>query len=274
MNKPRILRTASRALMPAAQNSMSECYKLFRSDPNVHFKTVYDLKVISKPDILLVLDSSFNPPHLGHLTLIQKALTLYHEKSAQVLLLLAVNNADKKPAPASFDKRLEMMCLLADLLNERDIPVSVGITEHGKFVDKDSALKDHYKDAGTISFLLGFDTIRRIFDPKYYHPKLPSEALEEFMSSTELCCLTREDDYTLEEQIKYSSDISNGSFEPDIPRSWGSKIHMMENDKRFEGVSSSSIRREIAEGTSSEYLKKFLPASIVDYLLSSKRQVY
>ncbi|QLL31183.1 hypothetical protein HG536_0B00440 [Torulaspora globosa] len=274
MYKSGILDVAFRTLMQPLHNGLADAYKAFCADDKLHFKIVYNTQVIPKPEVLLVLDSSFNPPHWGHHALIEKGLRLYDGRSTQVLLLLAVNNADKAAAPASFDKRMEMMCLMADLLHKNGSAVSVGITDYAKYVDKDIILRKHYKDARTISFLVGFDTIVRIFAPKYYYPRLPSEALESFMASTELCCLTREGNHNLEEQMKYSSDISNGVYEPNIPKSWGAKIHMMENDKIFESISSSAIRKAIAEGQTSEKLSKLLPLPIVDYILSSKDQMF
>ncbi|QLQ78696.1 hypothetical protein HG537_0B00450 [Torulaspora globosa] len=273
MHRSGILKFTSGTLMQV-HNSMFNAYKAFCADDKLHFNIVYNTKVIPKPEVLLVLDSSFNPPHWGHYALIEKGLRLYDGKSIQILLLLAVNNADKAAQPASFDKRMEMMCLMADLLGETGSAVSVGITDYAKYVDKDIILRNYYKDVQTISFLVGFDTIVRIFDPKYYHPRLPSDALESFMASTELCCLTREGTHSLDQQMKYSSDISNGVFEPDIPKSWGSKIHMMENDKRFESISSSVIRKAIAEGQTIEKLSKLLPLPIVEYILSSEDQVF
>lgn len=260
--------------MRPLHNSLSDAYKAFCADDKLHFKIVYNTKVIAKPEVLLILDSSFNPPHWGHHAMIEKGLRLYDGRSTQILLLLAVNNADKAAVPASFDKRMEMMCLMADLLGANGSAVSVGITDYAKYVDKDIVLRNYYKDVRTISFLVGFDTIVRIFAPKYYYPRLPSEALEDFMATTELCCLTREGGHSLEEQMKYTSDISNGAFEPNIPKSWGSKIHMMENDKRFESISSSVIRKAIAEGQTAEKLSKLLPLPIVNYILSSEDQVF
>lgn len=267
-------RSMCRSLMQAIPSNISEVYQAFANDELLHFQEVYSTKVLQKPEVLLVLDSSFNPPHWGHDALIQKGLEFYDGRSTQVLLLLAVNNADKAPKPASFDKRIEMMCLMADLLNKNGTAVSVGITDYGKYVDKDIVLRKIYEEVRTISFLVGFDTIVRIFDPKYYHPQLPSEALKDFMSTTELCCLTRKCDQAFEKQINYSSDISRGFYEPNIPKSWGAKIHMMENDRKLESISSSAVRKAFLEQKPTEVLTELLPPSIIQYILSSEDQVF
>lgn len=249
-------------------------YKAFVTGERQTFEIVYSRQVIPKPEVLLVLDSSFNPPHWGHYTLIKKGYELYRGKSTQVLLLLSVNNADKAPKPASFDKRMKMMSLLADMLHEDGMAVSVGITVHGKYVDKYSVLRDVYESASVMSFLVGFDTLVRIFDSKYYSPQIPAEALKEFMSSTELCCLTRVGDHTRRKQIEYATDIIQGIYEPMIPRGWGHKIHIIENDKRVESISSSAIRKAATEGCTLERLDKLTPSPIARYIVESNGQIF
>lgn len=256
--------------------SDGECSNVFQTfrERGQQFRIFYGDKETTDAATLLVLDSSFNPPHLGHYTLIKKALEFYHGKSVQVLLLLSVNNADKAPQPAAFDKRMEMMCLMAAMLQKEGVSVSVGITVFGKYVDKNTALRHHYHPHGTIAYLMGFDTIIRIFDPKYYNPQLPSVALKEFMISTELCCLTREGDHAFEKQISYAKDISEAVYEPMIPRQWGSKINILMNDEKYGSISSSNIRTAISNGASLETLMDQLPLPIIHYISSQTEPLF
>lgn len=80
-----------------------------------------------RPASLLVLDSSFNPPTLAHQRMALSALADATATAAatatvpapapaavpRVLLLLAINNADKAPQPAAFPQRLAMMYVFA-----------------------------------------------------------------------------------------------------------------------------------------------------------------
>ena len=169
---------------------------------------------------LFVLDSSFNPPHLAHFQLLSQTIKNFKLKDTRshVLLLLAVNNADKLPKPASFPTRLEMMCLFADYLQEK-LPqsvVSVGLTVFSKFIDKDKILHEQFVKgcSADIGYLVGFDTIARIFDEKYYHPLKISDVMESFMSGSQLYCLARGDCHlSAESQLRYASDILEGKFE-------------------------------------------------------------
>lgn len=249
-------------------------------------------KTDENDSILLVLDSSFNPPHWGHYTLIKKSYEYYHQlypdKEINVLLLLSVQNADKAAKPASFDKRVEMMCVMGGILTQNfdKLSCSVGLTIFGKFIDKDKIIRDRFFSDGKIIYLVGFDTITRIFDPKYYTPETPAIALKEFMKQTEFCCLTRHDDEsdndsdndseeTYNVQLNYSKEISDGKYEPLVPREWGSKVNVLLNDPKYSNVSSSAIRKVMSqlygELPNNEImiddLKEQLPNEIVKYIL-------
>ncbi|KAL3234249.1 hypothetical protein RNJ44_03011 [Nakaseomyces bracarensis] len=238
--------------------------------------------------VLLVLDSSFNPPHLGHYTLIKNSVKFYQSKGItdlQILLLLSVKNADKGVKPAPFSKRMDMMQQFSKYINEQQLcnknnSVILALTNHAKFVDKKNVIQDFIgHDSRTkIAFLVGFDTLVRIFDPKYYAPILVSEALEEFMKTVEFCCLARDHDQTtIEIQHRYVSEILDGEKEPQIPRSWGQKIHFIEFDEGVKSISSSSIRQKVLESrdqNSDDFLEFSLPTNLYEYIKKNSEIFY
>jgi nicotinamide-nucleotide adenylyltransferase len=65
----------------------------------------------TQPKTLYILDSSFNPPSIAHLSLVQSALkdhgSLEHSPY-RLLLLFSTQNADKAPSPASFAQRIAL----------------------------------------------------------------------------------------------------------------------------------------------------------------------
>lgn len=214
-----------------------------------------------------VLDSSFNPPHLGHFTLAEESLRytyknqLVPREERCLVLLLSVKNADKtQPQPANFEDRIEMMYLMANYLNKSlNVNVSIGLTDHAKFVDKSVSILKYIQatlpnielNDLKLTFLVGFDTLVRIFNPKYYLPDKLLESLSIFMKTTDLFCLTRNDDkISNKEQTQYVSDISNGKLEH-VPSHWSSNIHLINNTDdsadKIGLISSSSIRKEISQ---------------------------
>ena len=156
----------------------------------------------SRPRNLLVLDSSFNPPTRAHLRMAVSAARdpRYHSPSppdgegggVRVLLLLATSNADKAPRPAAFPHRLAMMYGFARDLTESlsgsgsggGIVVDIGVTTQPYFHSKSAAVAEspfyHRPTTGEEEkapqlepdmlqvYLTGFDTLIRIFNPKYY----------------------------------------------------------------------------------------------------------
>ena len=216
-----------------------------------------------------ILDSSFNPPHLGHYALIEESLTKNYDNipvtNKVVLLLLSVKNADKlQPKPEPFDKRLDMMYLMAnDLSKKYPVNIAIGLTNHAKFVDKSLAALNYIKSNHQINqnnlvkltFLVGFDTLIRIFNPKYYLPDKLSNSLETFMKNTDLFCLTRLDkSFSQIDQSKFIDDIRKGDHE-EIPSHWSDNIYLVppkeiDNKNSNNGIdiatlSSSSIRKQI-----------------------------
>ena len=144
---------------------------------------------------IAVLDSSFNPPTLAHLALASSPYPSYESNSLDIqydarLLLLSVRNADKtiKAGDAKYEQRLEMMHLLAQAL-QSDFStnnVAVAVIDEPTFVRKSSALLRVIRErllslqmsSPTIelTFLVGFDTLERLFAPRYY-PDASEEAM-------------------------------------------------------------------------------------------------
>ncbi|KAF7316609.1 hypothetical protein HMN09_00393400 [Mycena chlorophos] len=128
-----------------------------------------------------ILDSSFNPPTKAHLALAN--MPRRHVRGLAYdakLFLLSVRNADKtlKPTDPSYIQRLEMMTLLAHdtVKPEHRHPVAVAIIDEPTFVGKAAKLRvfleERVKNLGIqrpeLNFLMGFDTLERLFAPRYY----------------------------------------------------------------------------------------------------------
>ncbi|KAJ4288818.1 hypothetical protein N0V88_007145 [Collariella sp. IMI 366227] len=159
------------------------------------------------PWTLIVLDSSFNPPTRAHLRMATSAIHDLTQKQGQelgrlrLLMLLSVNNADKGAKPAAFDQRLVMMWAFARDV-QQSIPtttlqqptsgasdsqaeglnVDLALTTVPYFHEKSRLLAaaSFYRPTPTADqqqppeteqlFLVGYDTLIRIFNPKYYPP--------------------------------------------------------------------------------------------------------
>lgn len=230
---------------------------------------------------LLVLDSSFNPPHRGHATLIKKSILYQFDKNISiatintrsVLLLLSLKNADKKSTDLTgYLHRLEMIKLFAQhIFNDYGLTCSIGLTNKSLFAEKLTAIFDSLdspmKECLKITFLLGFDTLIRLLDPKYYKGEGLEKALGPFFDRASCFVVSRDDGhYSFQSQKNYITDIRNGKFDGEVPASWADHIFLESGTSDSLKISSSSIRANIKSGKT-EFWKESTYPDIVRYIV-------
>jgi nicotinic acid mononucleotide adenylyltransferase len=111
---------------------------------------------------LLCLSASFNPLTAAHIWLIHEASRIF--SPAEVLLVLARTNVDKTVEGFSLERRLSMLMRFV----ESRPTYAVAACSHGRFVDKVEAIRRHYPAGTRLAFIVGFDTLVRLFHPRYY----------------------------------------------------------------------------------------------------------
>ncbi|KAK2730114.1 cytidylyltransferase family protein [Colletotrichum kahawae] len=216
---------------------------------------------------LVVLDSSFNPPTLAHLRMATSAIQASGGagvSGARLLLLLAVNNADKAPKPVAFAVRLGLMYAFAEDLLALEggregegggMEVDVGVTAMPFFHDKARAVEGSgfYGTEGVEQvYLAGYDTLIRIFDPKYYPAAEGGmkAALGPFLDRGRLRISLRVgDEWGGEgEQVAYLERLREGGLEEvGGRREWAGRVELVEG-MEGEVVSSSRVREMAGRG--------------------------
>jgi nicotinate (nicotinamide) nucleotide adenylyltransferase len=109
-----------------------------------------------------IFSGSFNPLTLAHAKMVEDTLTAY--QLDEMLLLLAKANVDKDV----FGLPLAARLLTLKKYAESQQKFSVGVSSHGRYIDKVTALKAVLPPETEFYFIVGYDTLVRIFDPKYY----------------------------------------------------------------------------------------------------------
>ncbi|SPO03525.1 related to cytidylyltransferase family protein [Cephalotrichum gorgonifer] len=234
---------------------------------------------------LIILDSSFNPPTAAHAQMVLSAVEDYYDPtatettavgpghartdtqggpipagakgSARILLLLSVQNADKAPKPASFPQRLCMMYLFAKDL-QRTLPpglrVDVALGSHPYFHSKSEVIaREKEYDAREQIFLAGYDTLIRIFNPKYYTSETMQNVLGPFFERARLRVTLRGGaDWGGEgEQWGYMAELGAGGIERVGGRKeWLDRIDVVENKGAV--VSSTLARAAVERGDARE----------------------
>ncbi|KAK3356766.1 hypothetical protein B0T25DRAFT_589260 [Lasiosphaeria hispida] len=273
------------------------------------------------PHTLVVLDSSFNPPTRAHLRMVRSGIhDLVQGKrqklsALRVLLLLAVNNADKAPKPAVFEQRLAMMWAFAkDVQDEvraqqpgqetsqeetassdEDLSIDIGLSTLPYFAEKSAeiAASDFYKSDGGEGegqmeqvILAGYDTLIRIFNPKYYGPptsegevsstgQTPMQrALGPFFDRAKLCVTLRADDEWggKEEQRAYLEDLLQADSLTRIggDKAWADRIELTKGLKEGEKIVSSTYAREAAQKQDWDRLDEMVTPGVREWIEKQK----
>lgn len=132
-----------------------------------------------------VLPASFNPPTVSHQSLAREAAQVV--ELDELLLILDQKAEDKDLSGAPLEDRLLMLlALFGD-----DPHVSLGISNRGLFVEKIEALRDIYPPDTQIYFIVGYDTMVRIFNPRYYDDR--EKSLHELFSLARFLVANRGD---------------------------------------------------------------------------------
>lgn len=237
----------------------------------------------STPLRISVIDSSFNPPTVAHLALAAAGTARFDSH----IFLLSVKNADKVAGPGetSPETRLEMMVELVKELEERAGANGGGIAvmscREPTFVGKSTLLRTelaHVVDENSdgtprpvrLSFALGWDTLIRLFNPKYYNPPSPpmSTALASFFTydGSSVVCARRGDISPAEEKEFLDS---NGV------REWRAAIEMVSLSKEMGEVSSSLVRATVKgcegdEALISSRLDGLVVDRVARYIIANK----
>ncbi|KAI1269417.1 hypothetical protein F5Y18DRAFT_97757 [Xylariaceae sp. FL1019] len=290
--------------------------------------TIHAQPPILPPKIILVLDSSFNPPTQAHRRMALSALSdpryqpgeavddLVIEarglsevaSTSRVLLLLAINNADKAPKPAGFPERLAMMHIFAQQLVEESAEkrspvahgeeganggagceaVDIAVTTEPYFHAKCQAIatSDFYSGteyadslASAVSidnaidseqvYLAGFDTLVRIFNPKYYPDNSMKRSLDPLFAHSSLRVTMRTGDEWggTAQQIAYLDDLRAGKLEEAGGRvEWLEKVEMVQGRKDDEEIVSSTKIRDAVRGQDWDALKLLVSTDIVAFI--------
>jgi len=114
-----------------------------------------------------VLAGSFNPLTVAHLALVEAALRQLPYSAAW--FSLAVRTVDKeRPSGACLADRV----LMLEAVAQRRPYLGIVLCNHGLYVEQAEALHGSVLTSGqNLTFVVGFDKIVQIFDPRYYQDR-------------------------------------------------------------------------------------------------------
>ena len=195
---------------------------------------------------LICLSASFNPITLAHLGLVEAGSRLV--APGEVLLLLSVANVDKAVVGLDLERRIRLLLRVAEGRPE----MSVALVSHGRFVDKARALASRYPAGTRLVFLLGLDTLLRLFDPKYYTNR--EREMATLFSACEVVAAARWPDR--------AEAVAQFLLQPHVALH-APRIHCVELSDAVAPVSATAVRDRLSRG---EDVTDFVPPEILPLL--------
>lgn len=212
---------------------------------------------------VLVLDSSFNPPHRAHYALVRLAAAHHQSTTAtstaepvrvNVVLSYSATNADKGTASAREQaRRADMIRLFGEWFFPAkaaaaattttaapvEWAVAVVRTASPRFVDKCRDLAAllraradpaEHELAQRLVFLMGFDTLVRLLDPKYYYDDAGESqimaALGPFFEDARVWALPRGEADPARSKAAWLGSSSDGARA--FPTAWAARVDILD----------------------------------------------
>lgn len=203
---------------------------------------------------IAILDASYNPMTLAHEALFHTAKTACNLDT--VLLMLSSKNVDKGLLGADLGQRLAMLVYYA----QQHPQVSVAICSHARFIDKRKALTPCYPPHTQFYFIVGYDTLIRLFDSKYYTDM--SSDLQVLFKTCQFIAANRgtNDAKTLTAFLQQKAVVP-----------FADKIHAISLPESMANISSTDVRENIKhKKTIEQHVPKAIQEAIVALKLYQK----
>lgn len=168
----------------------------------------------------------------------------------------------------------DLISQVQDSLGAKALSIDIGVTKKPYFIHKAasiSAADSLYPNLLEQVHLTGFDTLKRIFDTKYYPPENTLQPLEPFLSQNRLRVTMRPDDGWggREKQEAFVAEIAQGGRESEgAKREWAERITLVEGRKEGEDAVSSTSARNAAQDQDTGFLKKLVTESVGGWITS------
>lgn len=192
---------------------------------------------------IIVFPGSFNPPTVAHLALLKQAreFALHHALegatgSQTIRLYAAVSRHIVDKEEVERPLLLDRIILLHRVLQRRLPDTGVMLFNRGLYVEQAEAVHTSFPEVERLFFLIGFDKIVQILDPRYYDNR--DAALNELFKLAELLVAPR-GGAGAEDLADLLGQAQNQPF--------AQYIHVLPFDPAYRDISSTRIRQQVDE---------------------------
>ena len=257
-----------------------------------------------------VLDSSFNPPQLAHYALARSKKPSFKDEQVvenatresydALLLIFSIKNADKgmgtKKDASLLDRLLMMQEFAKDVEEETQANVAVAIVEEPLMIAKSTLIHEYFSSSSKeepaataaiaappslrLHWLVGFDTLQRFFQVKYYpSPDFFHQACDKFFNkerTTFVCARRGAESLPNRDQksnAKSQQEEERELLESEEVKPWLDQgvVVMIDLDRSVHNVSSTAIRNVLAQEKSKvaqqSKLQQMTTKRVTEYLI-------
>jgi nicotinic acid mononucleotide adenylyltransferase len=192
---------------------------------------------------IIVFAGSFNPPTIAHLALLKQAQRFTREQGYQPIHLYAafsMHTVDKEGVERPL--LLDRILLLQKLLRRRLPHVGILLFNRGLYVEQAEAIRASFPRVRRIFFLMGFDKIEQILDPRYYEDR--DVALQALFRQAELLVAPRGRGQGQAQSLRGDGQGSlRELLDQPENRRFAHFIHAMPFNPLYKDISSTQIRQ-------------------------------
>ena len=193
-----------------------------------------------------IFSGAFNPMSVAHTAMAEQAVAQF--QLDELLLLLAKANVDKDIFGLPLAARLVTLKRYAESRPD----ISVGASSHGRYIDKITALSALYPQETEFHFIVGYDTLIRIFDAKYYTDF--DAALQELFSSCRFIAANR---------AEADAETIDAFMSQPATRPYAPFVSSLALPVAYADISSTEIRQRLEQG---ETITHLVPPVVAELL--------
>ena len=182
---------------------------------------------------VIVFPGSFNPPTTAHIALLKQAQEFARRQQGphQLYAAFSKHTVDKESVERPL--LLDRVVLLDRVLRDRLPGVGIMLFNRGLYVEQAEAIRNSFSQVRRVLFLMGFDKIVQILDPRYYTDR--DASLIELFRLAELLVAPRGNDG--------QKELLDLLHQPQNER-FARYIHPLAFDSSYRQISSTQARQQ------------------------------
>ena len=184
---------------------------------------------------IVVFPGSFNPPTNAHLAMLEQARA-FGERHGGALVYAALSTHITDKEQVQRPLLLERAALLQSIVSRYLRDSGVLLLNRGLYVEQAGAIRAAFPGVAKLYFLVGFDKIMQIFDPRYYDDR--DRALRDLFALADVLVAPRAG--------ADERDLENLLAKPEN-RPFAGHVHALSLDTSYRDISSTRIRRDFQD---------------------------